>query len=233
MGVRTLPSPAIGHRLMEVSAMASSAEEHGHPTTLSARSPADAPLLDQIRGGDRRAFTTLVRQHDSRLRGLAYRVLSGDRDRMDDALQDAYVRAFSALDEFRRDGDFGTWLYRIAYNACIDELRRARRRPEPIDTNAARWDRPSAASPPDTLAVTADTTARALASLSEAQRVTVVLVDGEGFDQESAARILGVAPGTVASRLSRARTLMRRSLALPDPLTDARAPHTDDDGALR
>ncbi|HEX7095625.1 MAG TPA: sigma-70 family RNA polymerase sigma factor [Acidimicrobiales bacterium] len=171
----------------------------------------DHQLLRRAQQGDRGAFTALVRAHDDRMRGLAYRLL-GDRDRMDDALQEAYLRAFVALPRFRRDADIGSWLYRIVYNACIDELRRATSRPEPVDTRDAAWDRPTARPGPDRVIGAWDATARALATLPPEQRVTVVLVDGEGFDNVTAARILGVAPGTVASRLSRARAALRKAL---------------------
>jgi RNA polymerase sigma-70 factor (ECF subfamily) len=150
----------------------------------------------------------LVRDHDERLRGLAYKLLGGDRDRMDDALQDAYLRAFAAFPRFRREADPGTWLYRIVYNACIDELRRT--------------DSPSSRLRPDAVAGDDDdededededaATVRALAALPVDQRVTVVLVDGEGFDSVAAARILGVRTATVASRLSRARASMHEAL---------------------
>jgi RNA polymerase sigma-70 factor (ECF subfamily) len=142
----------------------------------------------------------LVRDHDERLRGLAYKLLGGDRDRMDDALQDAYLRAFAAFPRFRREADPGTWLYRIVYNACIDELRRT-------DSPAPR---PGAVAGDDDDDGAA--TVRALAALPVDQRVTVVLVDGEGFDSAAAARILGVRTATVASRLSRARASMHQTL---------------------
>lgn len=181
--------------------------------------PIDAPpneriehqLLRRAQQGDRGAFTALVRAHDDRLRGLAFKLL-GDRDRMDDALQEAYLRAFVSLPRFRREADVGSWLYRIVYNACIDELRRGRRRPEPVDPSDAAWDRPATRPGPETVVSTADVTVRALAELPVDQRVTVVLVDGEGFDNVTAAGILGVAPGTVASRLSRARAHLRRAI---------------------
>jgi RNA polymerase sigma-70 factor (ECF subfamily) len=175
------------------------------PSTAE-RSPTDQPQPD------RESFVELLRNHDERLRGLAYKLLGGDRDRMDDALQDAYLRAYAALPRFRREADVGTWLYRIVYNACVDELRRGGRRPEPVDLTMPAWDRPSARPGPDAVVGAADATVRALAELSVDQRVTVVLVDGEGFDNVAAARILGVAPGTVASRLSRARAALRRVL---------------------
>jgi RNA polymerase sigma-70 factor (ECF subfamily) len=145
---------------------------------------------------DPAAFGAVLRDEDDRMRALAYKLLGGDRDRMDGARQDAYLRAYLALPRLRRDADVGTWLYRIVYNACIDELRRDEGRPGPDDGT-------------DAGVGGADATVRALAALPIDQRVTVVLVDGEGFDDVDAARILGVSPGTVASRLSRARAAMR------------------------
>jgi RNA polymerase sigma-70 factor (ECF subfamily) len=172
----------------------------------------DGDLVARILAGDRQAFTEVLRHHDERLRGLAWKLLGGDRHRMDDALQDAYVRAYRALPRFRQDADLGSWLYRITYNACIDELRRSKRQPEPVDTAEPGHDRPGVRPGPDRAVVAADAVTRALARLPEEQRITVVLVDGEGYDNVTAAKILGVAPGTVASRLSRARAAMRLAL---------------------
>lgn len=163
-------------------------------------------------GADRESFMGLVHQHDRRLRGLAYRLLGGDRDRMDDAMQEAYLRAYRSLETVREALDAGGWLYRITYNACIDELRRSGRRAVPVDADSPVWDRPSPAAQPDAVVATADLARRALASLPDDQRATVVLVDGEDLDQGTAARLLGVAPGTVASRLSRARHAIRAQI---------------------
>ena len=149
------------------------------------------------------------------MRGLAWRLLC-DRDRMDDALQEAYVKAWRAFPGFREDADFGTWLYRITYNACIDELRRGGTRPAPYDWSVTA-EQPAVMSPgPERHAVARDSVARLLAKLPPDQRATLVLVDGEGFDNQSAADILGVAAGTVASRLSRARATMRANLREED-----------------
>ena len=154
----------------------------------------------------------LVRQHDRRLRGLAYRLLGGDRDRMDDAMQEAYLRAYRSLGTLREALDPGGWLYQITYNTCMDELRRSGRRPVSVDTDSPVWDRPSTASQPDSAVATADLARWALAYLPDDQRATVVLVDGEDLDQETAAQLLGIAPGTVASRLSRARHAIRAQI---------------------
>jgi RNA polymerase sigma-70 factor (ECF subfamily) len=168
----------------------------------------DVELVELAQQGDRGAFDELVRRHDDRMRALAYRLLA-DRHRMDDALQEAYLNAFKGLAKFRPGSDFGPWLYRITYNACIDELRRRKRHPvtfdEPEDTESSR---PG----PEQVVSTNEAVRQALADLPIDQRVTVVLVDGEGFDHNQAAEILGIAPGTVASRLHRARTKLRRLL---------------------
>jgi RNA polymerase sigma-70 factor (ECF subfamily) len=176
--------------------------------------PTDAELVDRVLRGDHGAFTDVVRRHDDRLRGLAYKLLGGDRERMDDVLQDAYIRAYRALDTFRRDAHLGSWLYRIVYNACIDELRRGGRRPAPVDVTDAAWDRPHGEPGPERTVTNADAARRALAALPDEQRITVVMVDGEGLDNRTVAALLDVAPGTVASRLSRARATMRRHLGL-------------------
>ena len=85
-------------------------------------------LAARARTGDGAAFGELVALYDDQLRGLAYHLLE-DRDLMDDVLQEAYLNAFAALPRFRGSSSIATWLYRVTYNACIDELRRSRRPP--------------------------------------------------------------------------------------------------------
>lgn len=166
-------------------------------------------VLDRARGGDHEAFTAVVRLYERRLRGLAYRVL-GDRDCMDDALQEAYVRAFRALPRFRGDARIGTWLFRITYNACLDELARNRKITHvPLDELVEQ----ASAGPEPGQALGARTDlASAFAALSEDERAVVFLVDVEGFDYSGAAELLGVPVGTVASRLNRARQALRSAL---------------------
>jgi RNA polymerase sigma-70 factor (ECF subfamily) len=185
-------------------------------------------VLRRAQAGDAVAFTDVVRHYDHRLRALAFRLL-GDRAAMDDALQDAYVKAFRALPGFREDAALGTWLYQITYRACIDQQRREGRH------RTAAWDSGPGGSPPSgarrgaaggreaaatgasadpagTAATRTDLT-RALAALPVDQRAAVLLVDAEGLDYDAAAAVLGVAPGTIASRLSRARGTLRAALA--------------------
>ncbi|HET7146390.1 MAG TPA: sigma-70 family RNA polymerase sigma factor [Gaiellaceae bacterium] len=173
-----------------------------------AKTEIDEVLIARARRGDDGAFTALIRRHDDELRALAYRLL-GNRTQMDDALQEAYVKAYRALPRFRGDAAFGTWLYRIVYNACLDALKRTRD-VVPLDSVRERPDpRPGAGERIPTRSALAD----ALAELEPADRAAVLLVDAQGFDYRSAGEVLGVPEGTVASRLNRARSHLRGALA--------------------
>jgi RNA polymerase sigma-70 factor (ECF subfamily) len=153
-------------------------------------------------------FSGLVRLYDERLRALAFRMI-GDAHGMDDALQDAYARAFRSYDEFRRESDPGTWLYRIVHNSCVDVLRRERRhRHQDLDSVEVEGEAEGEISTPSGDGRLPD----ALARLSPEHRAVVLLIDGDGFDYGEAADILGVPVGTVASRLSRAHALLRNYL---------------------
>ncbi len=169
----------------------------------------DEFVLERARAGDHAAFRDLVRHYDPGLRALVFRLL-GDRGRMDDVLQEAYVKAFRGLATFRGDASVRTWIYRITYNACMDDLRRRPRRDE-VSLDAAPADATLTPDPGERIVARAGLAA-ALALLPPDQRAAVMLVDAEGFDYAAAAKVLGVAEGTIASRVSRARAALRTSL---------------------
>lgn len=188
-------------------------------------------VLAAARCGDRAAFLRLLHDHDRLLRVVAWQVL-GDRDLMDDALQEVAVRAWRGLRGYRGDATVATWLGRLAYNTAVDLLRRERRRDAatPIEGVALEADLEHGASVPlwarpDEAADPADGVAErarlhgAFALLSAEQRLTVLLIDREGYDYAAVAAVLGVRPGTVASRLSRAHAVLRDALrpAIADP----------------
>ncbi|MEP7054798.1 MAG: sigma-70 family RNA polymerase sigma factor [Actinomycetota bacterium] len=191
------------------------------PLRLEERGGADdatpfelAPAPAPVRGGpvtdeDPDAFIEMIKHYDRPLRALVYRLM-GDRDVMDDVLQDVYLRAFRALPSFRGDAAPGTWLYRIAYNVCIDELRRRQRQPRvPLDE---MHDQPHDGIDPGDVATMRGDVAQALGELPMDQRAAVLLVDAHGYDYARAGDILGVPPGTVGSRVSRARATLRLAL---------------------
>lgn len=169
-------------------------------------------MLERARGGDGVAFAALIRAFDPKLRGLAFHLL-GDRDLMDDVLQDAYLRAFRALPDFDGRAALGSWFYRITYNACIDELRRRRRRRWAALAVAEVEEMPASREPLDERLARASAVRQALAGLKPEERAAVWLVDAQGHDYVQAAGIIGIPEGTLASRLSRGRAAMRRSLA--------------------
>jgi RNA polymerase sigma-70 factor (ECF subfamily) len=182
-----------------------------------AAAPTQAPASrsDRSRVSDfrrQKTFSRLVAAHDEKLRSLAYHLL-GDRDLMDDVLQDVYIKAYVALPGFRRRSSAATWLYRITYTTCIDALRRQRR--FTVLTGELPDDvRDPAPDPGDELADRERLTA-ALALLPPEQRVAVLLVDREGFDYQTVAEVLAVPIGTAASRVWTARRVLRRALGSP------------------
>lgn len=161
------------------------------------RTLADSELIELARLDDRTAFEVLLRRHDDRMRGLAYRLLA-DRAAMDDVLHEAYLAAHRSLDRVRPVGDVPGWLLRLTYNACVDALRAS-----DDDRRQGDEDDPAGAS---------EVVRAALRDLPVDQRVSLVLVDGEGFSSAEVAGILGVAPRTVASRLGQARAALRAVL---------------------
>ena len=158
----------------------------------------------RVRRLDADAFVELVERHDLSHRRLAFRLL-GNSSRMDDVLQEAYVHAFRALPRFRGDSSLETWLYRIVYNACVDDLRRRREH----DT-LEEWDDRLVAAP--TEPEERLDLAAALASLPPELRAVVLLVDAEGLSYAEAATVLGMPAGTIASRLNRARSHLQALL---------------------
>lgn len=207
-------------------------------------------LLRRARGGESEAFGVLVQRHDDRLRGPAFR-LPGSGERMDDVLQGAYLRAFRALRGFRGEAELPTWLYRIVYTTCLDELRRGGREAawEPAEMEG-RHDRGWEEGPVRQLDLAA-----ASAALPAEDRAAALPVDGSGLDYRSARRCWGcrrgwsarvrTAPGRRRARRSESgRSPRRRSesagarppTAIPSsllrwPLAVGRGPQRDGSGA--
>ena len=175
----------------------------------------DAALVRRSQQGDRRAFGALVARYDRRLRGLAHALLL-DPAQMDTALGLAYLRAWRDVVRIKPRDDVGPWLYRAAYNACIDQLRR-NDAPGPAP-------QPATSSPPGGFRA-------ALAGLAPADRVAVVLVEREGFSVVSAARILGMSPEQLESRLVLARERLAPFVPAPPPEAPAPAAELEVDEA--
>lgn len=173
----------------------------------------EATLVADAAAGDQRAFETLVRAHDDTMRRLAHRML-GSAAAMDDALQDAYLKAWRSLGRFDGRSSFSTWLYRITANVCLDHLRARGRRSE-VAMDEKRVP-PSRRPGPEREVAERDRLQWALGAMPPEYRVAVLLVDGEGLSYDEVAAVLDIAPGTVASRLNRARRALRVVLSLDE-----------------
>lgn len=178
----------------------------------------DELLVERAKRGDVEAFEQLISQHQKTVYNIAYR-LTGNHEDASDVAQEAFIRAYSSLAEFRGDSSFATWLYRIVNNACLDELRkRKRQRVTYIDESVTMDDGEMSRQ----LADTADGPEQALErveiqravqdsikSLDDEYRVVLVMRDIQGYSYNEIADALGINLGTVKSRLNRARHALK------------------------
>ena len=167
---------------------------------------------------DRTEFEKIAMPHIDGVLRVAL-ALCGDRDEAEDLVQTAYLKALSRFASFRAGTNCKAWLVRILRNAWIDALRHRKVAGPavPLDESAlaAPDDEPQTPWPeaPDVLERFSDAEViRALQTLSDDQRVALVLVDVEEMPHEDVAEILGVAVGTVKSRTSRARAKLKTLL---------------------
>lgn len=159
----------------------------------------DAALLNAHIAGDRYAFGELYLRHQVQLHQLA-RLRSQTAEDAEDAVQDAMLAAHRSAGAFRHDSAVSSWLHRIVVNACIDRTRRNRWPTTEITEHSAVIHDP--ASELDTRVEVH----RALLRLPCDQRAALVAVDMVGYSVADAAKLFGVAEGTVKSRRARARS---------------------------
>jgi RNA polymerase sigma-70 factor (ECF subfamily) len=189
-------------------------------------------LVRAAQAGDRAALDALLRRHHDRIHGVCRRLAGNDADAWD-ATQDALIAIARGIHRFDGRAAFTTWSYRVATNACLDELRRRRRRPVPglaADLDDDGFERGGlsvhAGNPaadgtlgldrvPEQMAVE-----EALAQLPIEFRAPVVLRDLCDLDYAEIADVLDIPPGTVRSRIARGRAQLARALGernQPDP----------------
>jgi len=182
---------------------------------------ADALLVRRVQTGDPHAYTELVRKYQDRVYSACLRICGCAEDAAD-LTQDAFLKAFGAIDGFRGASAFYTWIFRIAVNLSISHQRKRQHRATlSLDGDTERrlsgGRREPAAPPSDPAAgLEADETraqvAAALATLDAEHRAAVVLRDVEGCDYQEIADILEVPIGTVKSRIFRGRMALRAQL---------------------
>jgi RNA polymerase sigma-70 factor (ECF subfamily) len=181
----------------------------------------DRELIERARAGDADAFGWLVRRHQRRIYRLAAH-LTGSSAEAEDVMQEAFVRAYQALDRFDGRSEPFTWIYRIAVNLSLNRLRARKTRgvvhaeDDPRVASLLVETRPSLAVEPDASTDrrrTAAALVEAIDALSDTLRTTLVLVAIDGLSHEEAGAVLGCPVGTVAWRIHEARRKLRAALA--------------------
>lgn len=188
----------------------------------------ETALIERSRGGDLDAFNALVLAYQGQVYNLSLRML-GSPQAAEDATQEAFIAAYRAVSRFRQ-GSFRAWLLRIAANACYDELRRRRSRPQvPLEAPAGEErpaaELPAADEPLDQRAERLELARylqEGLASLPPDQRLAVILRDVQGLAYEEVAEATGASLGTVKSRISRGRAALRDLLLARGELLPSR-----------
>jgi RNA polymerase sigma-70 factor (ECF subfamily) len=192
----------------------------------SAAEPDDRTLLEAGRRGDHAALSQLLHRHHHRMFGLCLRIVH-DREMAADLLQDALVKVIHALDSYDGRASFTTWMTRIVINVCLSKLRSEKlRRHGSLDAPMTTPSGDRESSLGTSLSQSREQSAAqsveekedreqmlsALSSLDPEQRVILLLRDQRGLDYEQIGDVLGIAVGTVKSRLFRARAALREAV---------------------
>jgi len=197
----------------------------------------DEDLVQKIKDGDQDAFDQLIHRYEGKIYSVAYRFMGNHAD-AGDLAQDTFIRMYQALPGFRGDSSFATWLYRIAANACRDELRKRQRRrsvsmDEMIEASPANI--PAAAgeySPEETVQrhETQRQVQECLNRLSDDHRLILVMREIQGLSYEEISGMLDCSLGTVKSRISRARNALKERIKEQGELLNRGCRHNEKGG---
>ena len=182
----------------------------------------DGALMRRVKRGDREAFTALVDKYRQPILNLTYRMV-GDLSEAEDLAQTTFVQVYRFADRYREDARFSTWLYTIARNLCLNEIRRRQR--HPADSLESVRDRdddrapqqqadPRSPSPPDELLRTEleGKVQAALEALPPNQRLAVLLCRDGDLSYEDIGKILGCSVSATKSLIHRGRETLKKRL---------------------
>jgi RNA polymerase sigma-70 factor, ECF subfamily len=172
-------------------------------------------VIEECRRGDREAFRLLFETYRDRVYSISLYYFKGDEALAHDVTQQVFLKLMTKIDQFRRDAEFTTWLYRMVANACVDEQRR-RRRFLPFGDGfgaraKAREERPQEER--YERVELADCVQAAISDLRPKLRLPILLKYVEGLSYDEIADVLHCSKGTVASRLNRGHKMLARRLA--------------------
>jgi RNA polymerase sigma-70 factor, ECF subfamily len=230
LGFVLTPLSVYSHQVEHRKTLGSSRRFFGAQLNISSQKPSElneahdgvqkkkteADLIERAQGGDQRAFQALVESTQQKAFAVALGYCKNRDDAMD-RVQEAYVKAYRNLTRFQGGSSFYTWFYRILMNACIDFSRREAKRKKDVgyedglssgsDPLVSTTGTLENANPAKSLAnkELGEQIENAMAKLSDAHREILVLREVQGLSYEELSEILGVARGTVMSRLHHAR----------------------------
>jgi RNA polymerase sigma-70 factor (ECF subfamily) len=177
----------------------------------------DRDLVDKAKAGDLDAFGALVNRHQHRLVNFVRLMVSSapDRDAAEDVAQEAFLRAYRALGQFRGQSTFKTWLYQIATNVARTQSARSRDRKETQEPEGIHERERPSTEDVEGRVIAHDQLRRALKELPDDWREALVLRDIEGLEYREIADVLGIPMGTVESRIFRGRKRLKAALMEP------------------
>ena len=202
--------------------MADNSDPATIPAAESIAEPSDVELVAEARSGDEQAFEQLFNRHRRRVSLIASRFFR-QREQLEEIVQESFTKAYFALNDFsnQQETSFASWIARIAFNACYDELRRMKRRPESSMSNVseeeAAWLKEQVRSEGagqdiESGAVSRDLADKLLARLSPEDRMVLLMMDVEGLSVNEIAESTSWSVSKVKVRAHRARAGLRRVL---------------------
>ena len=178
-------------------------------------------LIKKAKKGDSAAFSALMEQHFAMIYNLALR-MSGNPDDASDLTQEAMIKLFKNIGAFEGKSKFSTWVYRVAANTCLDELRKIKRKKTvsldaeyETEDGSVGYEAEDTAPTPDVSAERSELkniVAKAVSRLGEEYRTAVILRDINGLSYTEIAEVIGCSVGTVKSRISRGRANLKEIL---------------------
>ena len=170
-------------------------------------------VIEACQRGDRDAFQVLFETYKDKVYSIAVYSVGGDHSIADDVTQHIFLKLFTAIQQFRGESEFTTWLYRLVVNACMDE-RRKRKRLLPWGDGPAHH--PSEKRPQEqhyAQIELAQAVQQAIAELKPRFRLPILLKYIEGLSYEEISSVMGISKGTVASRLNRGHRQLAKQLS--------------------
>ncbi len=182
-------------------------------TVLNIEESNESHLVRLAQEGDENALNQLLRENYDRIFSICRRLAGNDAD-ANDATQEALFAIVRKLSTFKGEARFSTWAYRVATNACLDEIRKRNRRPRPglIDIDQSRSLSGNIRQSMEDQITDRLLIDEAIAALPDEFRIPIILRDQVGMDYNEIAKTLSLPPGTVKSRIARGRARLKSQI---------------------